>query len=138
MTFLKSISKKYKIVSDNIADKLHKYSDDIWELLSNWYYHTSFETEMGDVDAKDLEPALVSDLKQKYKVDDGNKAVDKCVEFHNKRSAEIDKEIQKKYPEVSPWEAVIESNLCDKFEKWKYSKNVYNPSGEPKTKYLDH
>ena len=33
------ISKKYKIVALNLADTLHKYPDEFWELLSDFYYH---------------------------------------------------------------------------------------------------
>lgn len=139
MSLVTDLQKKYKVVG-NIADQLHKYPDDIWDLLSRWYYHQSLQAGFGHLEEDDVEPGILSDMKQKYGTDDAEKAMDKCAREHDAKADKIEQEINKKYPEVGKniFDTVLESHLADKFEKWMHSTKVYDPLGEPRVKYLDH
>lgn len=138
MSVVRRIKNKYRIVG-NLADQLHKYPDDIWDLLSRWYYHQSLQIYLDGVDPDEIEPGILSDMKHKYKTDDAEKAIGKCGVEHDTKAEKIRTEISKKYPEVKDiFATVLESNLADKFDKWMHSKQVYNPIGDPFVKYLDH
>ena len=140
MSLVTDLQKKYKVTANQIADQLHKYPDEIWDLLSRWYYHQSFEIEYENIDADEIEPGVMSDMKQKYKTDDAEKALSKCSKEHTAKADKIAEEIHQKYKEVADdlFDVVLGSNLQDKFDKWMHSKQVYNPVGDPLVKYLDH
>lgn len=138
MSIVKELHKKYAVKA-NIADQLHKYPDEIWDLLSRWYYHQSINIDYDQVDPADVEPGILVDIKQKYGTEDAEKALEKCAQDHDAKADKIADEVSRKYPEVKDlFETVLESSLADKFEKWMHTNKVYNPLGEPRVKYLDH
>jgi hypothetical protein len=53
MSIVKELHKKYAVKA-NIADQLHKYPDEIWDLLSRWYYHQSICIDYDQADPAEL------------------------------------------------------------------------------------
>jgi len=132
------ISKKYKIVALNLADTLHKYPDEFWELLSDFYYHHEMAEILSapfDDPRKDfIDESMLRDIK-------GTQSIEHFHVEHLKKADEFFKQIEKKWSDVTSegglYTAIYHSNIKNKLDKWMKSPKVFNPIGEPKVKYLE-
>lgn len=126
MTLKQAVEKKYMIFSlTNLADQMHKYPDEAWKLLSEYYYHYQMaeRIEQGDIAEKWLQGQDKS----------------KVIADHDNKNEILLGKLKQKWPElvVNAHKLVEQSSIKSKFDKWLNDPRVFNPLGDPKVSYLD-